>query len=254
MAPGQSQVELRIARAVTGPSPRRWVDRFAVSLEGGVTVLSALQHVKETIDGTLTFRCSCRQGICGSCAVRVDGVPRLACMSLLRDCAQPGRALTIEPLAGHSVVRDLVVDLGPFFEAYRAARPWLDPSPTPPEREHRVSPEELAEAHRAHECILCGACASVCPAAAAGTAPHALLKTYQRVVDPRDASPRARLDEAARHLGLFRCHVVTDCGPVCPMGLDPADAIFRLRRLSLTASSLQRARDARPGGTRGDHG
>lgn len=208
------------------------VQRFAVTLDEGATVLQALDAVRADQDGTLTYRCACRHGMCGACAMRIQGRPALACVTLLADVEEDG-VVEVAPLAGLAVLRDLVVDLDPFFEAYERAKPWVEPVDEQP-GEHRMSPEEVEEMEQADHCLACGACASVCPVVAltgfAFDGPAALLKTRQRLVDPRDTRDAERLRAAGGPMGAFRCRSALACTEACPAGLNPARAIGQLRR------------------------
>jgi succinate dehydrogenase / fumarate reductase iron-sulfur subunit len=199
--------------------------------QGRATVLDVLFTILTEQDPTLAFRCACRVGMCGTCGVRVNGREGLACSTYLQGL---GFTLTLEPLAHFPVVRDLVVDLAPFFEPYRSILPYLasDPGQPAPVLMRQDDPRrEVIDAHR--ECITCGLCLSACRVvgmAPAFLGPAALNRAYVLVADPRDTRRRQRLARLAREDGLWRCHTTLDCRAVCPKGLDPAAAIQRLRR------------------------
>ncbi len=220
-----------------GAAPRARTHELTIARD--TTLLAALHELRSEQEPGLAFRASCRHGICGDCTVRVNGQPRQACTTLLWSLADAHDGpVVVEPLAGFSVIRDLVVDLegDGFWRTYRDARPWLEPGREPPAREYRVTPEEHARAASSDSCILCGACFSVCPitrsSGSAFVGPHALLKVHGRVLDPRDGAPAERLAQVAGDFGAFRCHGVFSCIDACPMGLDPADVIGELRQLA----------------------
>ena len=206
--------------------------RFSITPRPGQTVLQALDDVKADQDGTLTYRSACRHGMCGDCTVRIGGRPRLACITLLDDVAVDG-VVTVAPLAGLGRIRDLVVDLDPFFEAYEAAKPWLEPKQAPEDAEFRVPPAEVDALDGADRCLACGACASVCPVVQLSgfhfAGPAALLKAGQRLADRRDEADAMRLQFADGVRGVFRCHSAMTCVEACPEGINPARAIGRLR-------------------------
>ena len=209
------------------------------------TVLSALLEIQGTQDSTLSFRSSCRHGACGSCTMEINGRPRLACTRLLRNEVDAHGRVRVAPLPGVGVLRDLIVDLGPFWKAYREAKPWLVRRANgAPRREFRVWPEEIAAFEGADACILCGACWSACPVTRAGRfdGPHALLKTHLRVVDPRDEAPRERLRGVADDFGAYRCHGVLACASVCPKGIDVSEAVFALRASMTHAAAIEQER------------
>lgn len=220
----------------------------AVAVTASKTVLGALLEIQATGDSTLTFRASCRHGACGSCTMEINGRPRLACTRLLRDELDARGRVRIGPLPGVRVLRDLVVDLAPFWKAYRDARPWLvRRANDAPRREFRVRPDEIAAFEGADVCILCAACWSACPVTRAGRfdGPHALLKTHLRVVDPRDESPRERLRGVADDFGAYRCHGVLACASVCPKGIDVSEAVFALRASMSHAAAIEAERAER---------
>jgi succinate dehydrogenase / fumarate reductase, iron-sulfur subunit len=212
------------------------------------TVLAALLEIQATQDSTLSFRSSCRHGACGSCTVEINGRPRLACTRLLRNEVDAQGRVHVAPLPGVGVLRDLVVDLAPFWKAYRDAKPWLVRHANhAPRREFRVRPDEVAAFEGADACILCAACWSACPVTRAGRfdGPHALLKTHLRVSDPRDLVPRERLRGVADDFGAYRCHGVLACASVCPKGIDVSEAVFALRASMTHAAAIEKERAER---------
>ncbi len=201
----------------------------------GMTVLSALFWIRDRIDGTLAFRYSCRGAVCGSCAMSINGVPRLACRTQLSAFSRE-REVLVEPLPNLPVLRDLVVDMGPFFEKYRALRPWLRGAIdfTGGSRETPMAPESVRELELYTSCILCAACHGACPVCSAipdfaGPAP--LAKLYRFAIDPRDAEGTRRLREADTPGGWPACEFHLKCKAVCPRGVPPNIAIGRSREI-----------------------
>lgn len=224
-----------------------WQD-FQIELTPDKTVLAALEEIKAYQDGTLTFRRSCRHAICGSCAMMVNRQNTLVCTTPLKDTLNNKQVVTIEPLPYLPVIKDLVVDRSAFWEQYERVRPWLVPPETVPEREFRVSPEEVEAIENAETCIMCGACYSACPVIAGNKSyigPHALLKAFLRVLDPRDTIPEERLDIVSDWTGTFRCHKVLNCTQACPKGLDPAKAIAVLANMAFRSDRISAERKER---------
>ncbi len=228
-------VEIVLRRREPNAAPR--LERHRVEVEPFDTVLTVLERLRATTAVGLAFRGACRHGMCGECGVQVDGAGVLACVTRVDPIAGRRRRLSIEPLRGLPVVRDLVVDRSAFFDSYRAAKPWLEPRAEVPEREHLVTPSMLARQRRADECVMCGICHAACPAVTRGggfVGPAALLKSFARAVDERDGATEERLAWASSGDKAYRCHGAFACLDACPKGLDPADAIFELRRLAET--------------------
>lgn len=201
----------------------------------GMTVLEGLYYILENIDPTLAFRSSCRQGVCGSCAMHIGEKYRLACETQIADI---GDAVTIRPLAHMKIIRDLVVDLDPFFAQYEKIKPYLIPSGEPPTREFKQSPAQRAKIDFHVDCILCACCYGSCPVVATDEkylGPHALLKALRFVDDSRDGATNERLAYLASDFGVFRCHTIFNCQQVCPKDLDPTGAIGKLKMKALWA-------------------
>ncbi len=196
-------------------------------------LLEALLLLKERDEG-LAFRHSCHEGVCGSDAMNINGVNGLPCITPLKGLAEP---VTLRPLPGLPVIRDLVVDLEPFFRQYRAVRPWLVVHEPLPETERRQSPEERARLDGLYECILCACCSTACPSwwwnPERYRGPAALLQAARFLEDSRDQATAERLQELDGPYRLFRCHSIQACVQVCPKGLDPAAAIGRIRERML---------------------
>jgi len=212
-----------------GGAPR--YDTYTVEVQEAWTVLDALNEIKWRHDGTLTFRRSCRHGICGSCAVMINGKNDLACE---KQVSAVKGVLTLEPLKNFPVIRDLLVDNEPFFEKLRLIRPWLIQRAAPPtDKERLQSPEDRKLLDGTWECILCGACTSSCPAfwdSEGFLGPAALLKAYRYTFDTRDEGLDERLGALDSKLGVWRCHTIFNCVEACPKSLNPTDAIVKLRR------------------------
>ncbi len=193
-------------------------------------VLDALVHIKSFIDDSLSFRRSCREGVCGSDGMNINGKNRLACVTTVRELAQP---IVLRPLPGLPVIRDLMVDLTPFWTQYHSVKPWLVNDVPPPERERLQSPEQRDQLNGLYECILCACCSSACPSywwnPDKFVGPAGLLQAYRFIVDSRDTATSARLDNLEDAYRLFRCRTIMNCTDVCPKGLSPAAAIGSIR-------------------------
>ncbi len=215
----------------SGENPR--MDTYHVNLaECGPMVLDALFKIKNEIDSTLAFRRSCREGICGSCAMNINGTNTLACTSAIKGSAGPIR---IRPLPHMEVVKDLVPDLTHFFAQHRSIEPWLKTETPPPEGEWRQSREDRQQLDGLYECILCACCTTSCPSywwnGDRYLGPAALLQARRWVVDSRDEATGERLDNLEDPFRLYRCHTIMNCARVCPKGLNPAKAIAELKKL-----------------------
>jgi succinate dehydrogenase / fumarate reductase iron-sulfur subunit len=215
---------------------RRW-DEFAVDMEPGERLLDGLVKIKDTLDGSLTFRRSCAHGICGSCAMKIDGRSALACQTLMKDL---GETITVEPLPAFPVIKDLVVDMEPFFSKNEQVLPYLLNDETPPERERLQSPEDQQKILQAITCIMCGCCTSSCPSYWADKeylGPSALLKAARFILDSRDRASEQRLRKVARAHGVWRCHSIYNCVEVCPKEIDITAHIAKLKRLTVKKKS-----------------
>ena len=220
----------------SGEKPR--VDSYQVDLDAcGPMVLDALLKIKNEIDPTLTFRRSCREGICGSCAMNIDGVNTLACTHAIdRTRGDGGRPLRIFPLPHLPVVKDLVPDLTNFYAQYAAVKPWLQTrTPPPPDRERLQSKQDQEKVDRPSACILCACCSTSCPSywwnGDRYLGPAALLAAYRWIVDSRDEMAGERLDALDDPFKLFRCHTIMNCTEACPKDLNPARAIAEIKKL-----------------------
>lgn len=219
----------------TADKPR--VDTYEVDMDNcGPMLLHALIKIKDEIDQTLTFRRSCREGICGSCAMNINGTNTLACTLNMRDLA-PGD-VTIYPLPHMDVVKDLVPDMTHFYAQYASIEPWIKTqSPAPPDKERLQSPEDRKKLDGLYECILCACCSTSCPSywwnGERYLGPALLLQAYRWLVDSRDEATGERLDDLDDPYRLFRCDTILNCTRVCPKGLNPARSIVEIKKLLL---------------------
>ena len=214
-----------------GQNPR--VDTFEVDLDNcGPMVLDALIKIKNEIDSSVTFRRSCREGICGSCAMNIDGMNTLACTRYIDDSKND---CTIYPLPHMSVVKDLVPDLKNAYAQLSSIEPWLKSSENPPDRERLQTPEERKELDGLYECILCYSCATSCPSywwnSERYLGPAVLLQAYRWLADSRDDHKGERLDNLEDPFRLYRCHTIMNCTATCPKGLNPAKAIAEIKKM-----------------------
>ncbi|MBC8519989.1 MAG: succinate dehydrogenase iron-sulfur subunit [Gammaproteobacteria bacterium] len=199
-------------------------------------VLSALKLIKAE-DESLSFRKSCGEGVCGSDGMNINGSNSLACITPLKGLKEP---VEIRPFPGQPVIRDLIVDMDPFFRQYRAVKPWLTVDDQEPEVEYRQSPEERERLDGLYECILCGCCSTACPSfwwnPKEFLGPAALLQAWRFVSDSRDQATDERLHALEGPFKLFRCRTIMNCTNSCPKGLNPSDAIGKLRGAMLKRS------------------
>ncbi len=224
--------EFRIYRydPESGDNPR--IDTYYVDLDDcGPMVLNALIKIKDEVDSTLTFRRSCREGICGSCAMNIDGENTLACLKPIDEIDGP---VKVYPLPHMQVVKDLVPDLTLLYAQHRLIEPWLKTDTPEPEREWLQSKEERARLDGLYECILCFCCATSCPSywwnSDRYLGPAVLLQAWRWIADSRDEAAGERLDALDDPFRLYRCHTILNCARVCPKGLNPAKAIAEIKK------------------------
>ncbi|HYE27654.1 MAG TPA: succinate dehydrogenase iron-sulfur subunit [Allosphingosinicella sp.] len=216
----------------SGETPR--YDTYELNLDAtGPMVLDALLRIKNDIDPTLTFRRSCREGICGSCSMNMNGTNGLACTTAIEEYKGEIR---ITPLPHMDVIKDLVPDFTHFFAQYASIEPWLKTrTPEPSGKERLQSPEQRARLDGLYECILCACCSSSCPSywwnSDRFLGPAILLQAYRWLADSRDEMAGERLDELEDPFRLYRCHTIMNCANVCPKGLNPAKAIAETKKL-----------------------
>jgi succinate dehydrogenase / fumarate reductase iron-sulfur subunit len=195
-------------------------------------LLDALMRIKQVSDDSVAYRRSCREGVCGSDAMNINGKNGLACITNLRDLKEP---IVLKPLPGLPVIRDLIVDMTQFFKQYHSIKPFLINDTPPPEKERLQSPEERNELDGLYECILCACCSTSCPSfwwnPDKFVGPAGLLQAYRFIADSRDQATSARLDDLEDPYRLFRCHTIMNCVDVCPKGLNPTLAIGKIKDL-----------------------
>jgi succinate dehydrogenase / fumarate reductase iron-sulfur subunit len=210
------------------------LDSFEVDMDHcAPMVLDALIKIKDEIDSTVTFRRSCREGICGSCSMNIDGTNTLACIKPIDEVKGD---VNIYPLPHMKVVKDLVPDMTHFYAQYESIKPWLmTDTPQPASSERLQSPEDRAKLDGLYECILCACCSTSCPSywwnADRFLGPAILLQAYRWIVDSRDEMTGERLDDLEDPFKLYRCHTIMNCAKTCPKGLNPAKAIAEIKKL-----------------------
>jgi succinate dehydrogenase / fumarate reductase iron-sulfur subunit len=218
-----------------GKNPR--IDSYELDLDDcGPMVLNALIKIKNEVDATVTFRRSCREGICGSCAMNIDGTNTLACTM---DIKEVKGDVNISPLPHLPVVKDLIPDLKHFYAQYASIKPWMQTqTPAPPDSERLQSKEDREKLDGLYECILCACCSTSCPSywwnSDRYLGPAALLQAYRWIIDSRDEATGERLDDLEDPFRLYRCHTIMNCAKTCPKGLNPAKAIAEIKRMMVS--------------------
>ena len=230
--------EVRIYRYNPEDSENPRLDTFFVDLDKcGPMILDALIKIKNEIDPTLTFRRSCREGICGSCSMNIGGVNTLACLKGIREFKGP---INIYPLPHLPVIKDLVPDLNQFYEQHASIKPWLETSTDEPNEEWLQSEEDRKKLDGLYECVMCACCSTSCPSywwnGDKYLGPAALLHAYRWIIDSRDQERKARLDDINDTFKLYRCHTIMNCAKACPKGLNPAKAIAEIKKLQVQNS------------------
>jgi succinate dehydrogenase / fumarate reductase iron-sulfur subunit len=209
----------------------RW-ETYQVTAEPTDRVLDALHKVKWDLDGSLTFRRSCAHGVCGSDAMRINGKNRLACKTLLKD-VNPSEPITVEPIKGLPVLKDLVVDMEPFFDAYRSVMPFLVTSGNEPTRERLQSQKDRDRFDDTTKCILCAACTTSCPVYWTDGqyfGPQAIVGAHRFIFDSRDEGTDQRLEILNDKEGVWRCRTTFNCTEACPRGIEVTKAIQEVKR------------------------
>lgn len=217
----------------SGAKPR--LQRFELAdCDPGMMLRDALLRIKAEQDESLTFRHSCGEGVCGSDGMNINGTNGLACITPLEEL---GGQVTLRPLPGMPVIRDLVVDMSQFYHHYKEVEPYLITHDAEPETEYLQSPQQRAELDGLYECILCGCCSTACPSfwwnPDKFRGPAALLQAWRFLVDSRDQATARRLERLDGPYRLFRCHTIMNCTHVCPKGLNPTRAIGLIKQLML---------------------
>ncbi len=234
-----AEYTLRLRRYSPDSGDAAYWQEFNVDLDGTRSVLDGILQAKDREDGSIGIRCSCRAAICGSCGVRVNGKPTLACHIHLEKAAENARdgAIEVEPMGNMPVLKDLIVDMDAVhWKKMRRVTPWLLPEGPAPEREHIVSPESMIDITQTMACIQCGACVSDCLSMEVDPlfiGPAALAKAYRFVGDPRDGQHKERLKDLAEDPhGIYDCTHCFNCIEACPKGVAPMSQIMRLRRIA----------------------
>jgi succinate dehydrogenase / fumarate reductase, iron-sulfur subunit len=225
-----TELTLRIRRFNPEVSEESWWDEFTVEMDPSDRLLDALHEVKWHQDGTLSLRRSCAHGICGSDAMVIDGHNALACKVLVHDVAPK---VTIEPIRGLRVLKDLIVDMDPFFEGYASVLPYLVNDEGEPERERLQSPEERERFDDTTKCILCAACTTSCPIFWSDdqyVGPAAIVNAHRFIYDSRDRAGTERLKILSEKTGVFRCRTTFNCTEACPRGIHVTQAIQEVKR------------------------
>lgn len=240
-----NSITLRVLRANPAKRIGRHYETYEIPPEPGMTVLGALLYAKERIDHSIAIRFSCRMASCGSCGMKINGLPKLACYAQVTEF---GNSITVEPLDHYPIVRDLVTDFHDFFSKHQSLRPFLIRQNAAEqgrsESEYSQSQRELDDFLQFSYCIKCGLCNAACPTMATDPlfiGPQALGQAYRYIADSRDEGGAGRLNALDHEHGVWRCHFAGACSFVCPKGVDPALAIQRLRRLVVTRSITRRA-------------
>jgi succinate dehydrogenase / fumarate reductase iron-sulfur subunit len=224
--------EFRVYRWSPDEGANPHMDTYHINLdECGPMVLDGIIKIKNEIDPTLAFRRSCREGICGSCAMNIDGTNTLACTKSIGEISG---SITIYPLPHMAVVKDLVPDLTHFYAQHRSIEPWLQTDSPTPEKEWKQSREDREKLDGLYECILCACCSTACPSywwnSDRFLGPAALLQAHRWVQDSRDEATGERLDNLEDPFRIYRCHTILNCATVCPKGLNPGKAIAELKK------------------------
>ena len=218
------------------------VDSYEVDVSDVSMILDALIKIKDKIDPTLTFRRSCREGVCGSCAMNINGANTLACTKGMDELGNGD--IHVYPLPHQPVMKDLVTDLSNFYKQHAEVQPFLQSKQAEPETEWEQSPEDRAKLDGLYECILCACCSTSCPSywwngekeggEKEYLGPAALLQAYRWLNDSRDELTNERLDQLEDEFKLYRCHTIMNCAQVCPKHLNPAQAISEIKRMMVS--------------------
>ncbi len=231
------EVKVKILRFNPETDRRPHYQTFRVEAEPTDRVLDLLEKIKGYQDGSLAFRRSCAHGICGSDAMRINGMNRLACKTLVKDLGKG--TITVEPLLGLPLVKDLIVDMDPFFEHYESVMPYLVNDEPPPLKERLQTPEERERFDDTTKCILCAACTTSCPSFWANgryVGPAAIVNAHRFIFDSRDRAAAERLRILSDQFGVYRCHTIFNCTLACPREIQITKAIGEVKRAIATGS------------------
>jgi succinate dehydrogenase / fumarate reductase iron-sulfur subunit len=229
------QITLKLFRYNPETDKKPHYDTFKVDAEPTDRVLDLLEKVKGYQDGTLSFRRSCAHGVCGSCAMRINGMNRLACKTLIQDLGT--KKITVEPILGLPVLKDMIVDMDPFFDHYKSVMPYFVNDEPPPARERLQSPEERARFDDTTKCILCGACTTSCPSFWANeqyVGPAAIVNAHRFIFDSRDRAAAERLQILNDQFGVYPCHTIFNCTTACPREIQVTKAIGEVKKAIAT--------------------
>ena len=229
------EVTLKVFRYNPETDKKPHYETYEIEAEPTDRVLDLLEYAKGNFDGTLSFRRSCAHGVCGSDAVRINGVNRLACKTLVKDLK--GRKITVEPILGLQVVRDLIVDMEPFMDHYRSVLPYFINDEPPPKTERLQSPEERERFDDTTKCILCACCTTSCPsfwASGSYVGPAAIVAAHRFIFDSRDRGAAERLQILNSQFGVYRCHTIFNCTTACPREIQVTKAIGEVKDVIVT--------------------
>ena len=229
------QVTVKILRYNPEKDERSHYEKYKIDAQPDDRVLDLLEYIKGYIDGTLSFRRSCAHGVCGSDAMRINNLNRLACKVLVQEL--DGQKIIVEPLLGLRVLKDLIVDMEPFFEHYRSVMPYIVNDEPPPKRERLQSIEERARFEDTTKCILCAACTTSCPSFWANdkyVGPAAIVIAHRFIFDSRDRAAAERLQILNDQFGVYRCHTITNCTNACPRDIQVTQAIGEVKKAIAT--------------------
>ncbi|HEB64909.1 MAG TPA: succinate dehydrogenase iron-sulfur subunit [Chloroflexi bacterium] len=230
------QVTLKVYRYNPEKDKKPHYDTFTLEADPTERVLDLMERIKGLQDGTLTFRRSCAHGVCGSDAMRINGVNRLACKTLVQDV---GKKITVEPILGLPVIKDMIVDMEPFFENYRSVMPYFVNNDPPPNGERLQSPEERERFDDTTKCILCAACTTSCPSFWANgkyVGPSAIVNAHRFIFDSRDQAAKERLEILAGQFGVYRCRTIFNCTLACPREIQITKAIGEIKEAIATGN------------------
>ena len=230
------EVKLRILRFNPETDKKPHYENYTVKAEENDQILDLLNQVKWFQDGTLSYRRSCAHGVCGSDAMRINGVNRLACKVLVHDV---GRKITVEPILGLPVIKDLIVDLEPFFDHYRSVMPYFVNDEPAPAGERLQTPEQRARFDDTTKCILCAACTTSCPsfwASGQYVGPAAVVQAHRFIFDSRDRAAAERLALLNDRMGVWRCHDIFNCTDACPREIEATKAMAEVKMAIATGN------------------
>jgi succinate dehydrogenase / fumarate reductase iron-sulfur subunit len=229
------EVTLKVFRYNPEQDKKPHYEKYKIEAEPTDRVLDLLEYVKGYIDGTLSFRRSCAHGVCGSDAMRINGLNRLACKVLVQDLKS--KKITVEPILGLRVIKDLIVDMEPFFEHYRSVLPYLINDEAPPKKERLQSINERERFDDTTKCILCAACTTSCPSFWANeryVGPAAIVAAHRFIYDSRDRGAAERLQILNDQFGVYRCHTIFNCTVACPREIQVTQAIGEVKKAIAT--------------------